>query len=144
MLLSSSCIEQAGCLSNAQRRELEATLRGAVQTHVSPEARLVVAWLTIPSGSGFAAGKPSKSLLVQVGVPDGFDQTAREALMHELNGRICRVTGQTPFELMISATDQTAGRRMIKTMFAQIPLSQKPKFLMDHVPRAIRGLLAGR
>lgn len=104
----------------------------------------MVAWLTIPPGSGYAAGKPSRSLLVQVGVPDGFEQAAREALMHELNERICQVTGQTPFELMISATDQTAGRRMIKTMFAQIPLSQKPKFLMDHVPRAIRGMLAAR
>jgi hypothetical protein len=75
-------------------------------------------------------GKSSSTTTLQTaGVPDGFSQPGREALMRGSNDRVCRITGQTPFELMIGATDQSAGRRMVKTIFGQIALKQKPRFL---------------
>lgn len=144
MLLTSTCMVQDGRVPEGQRRELEAALKGAVRDHVGPKARLAITWMTIRRGSGYAAGKPSTSSLVQVGVPDGFSQPTREALMHDVNERWCGITGQTPFELLVSAMDQTAGRRMVGAIFGQIPLNQKPKFLKDHLPQAIRSLAGGR
>ena len=140
MLLTSTCMVQEGRIPDGQRRELEAALKDSVRDHVGPSARLAVAWLTVPRGSGYAAGKPSKSSIVQVGVPDGFDQSKREALMHDLNDRWCRITGQTPFELLLGVTDQTTGRATIKTLLAEIPLMQKPRFLAEYLPQAIRSL----
>ena len=142
MLLTSTWFVQAGSAADARRPELEAALKDAVRHLVHPKARVAILWVTVPQGNGYAAGKPSRSTLVQVGVPDGFNQPAREALMRDLNDRVCRITGQTPFELMIGATDQSEGRKMVKTIFGQIPLKEKPRFLMDHLPQVIRSLTA--
>ena len=144
MLLTATCIVQEGCVPDHQRPELEATLKDAVRTHVGDDARLAVAWLTIPRGSGYAAGRPSTSSLVQVAVPDGFDQAAREALMHDLNDRWCRLTGQSPFELLIGATDKTPGRVVIKSLAQQIPLRNKPRFFIDYASQAIGSLARSR
>ena len=144
MLLTSTCMVQEGLVPDGKRQELEAALKSAVREHVGPEARLAVAWLTIVRGSGYAAGKPSKSSLVQVAVPDGFDQSAREALMHDVCDRWCRITGQSRFELLIGATDKTPGRAVIKSLVAEIPLQQKPRFLATYAGQAIRSLARGR
>lgn len=144
MLLTATCIVQEGRVADQQRPELEAELKDSVRTHVGHEARLAVAWLTIPRGSGYAAGRPSTSSLLQVTVPDGFDQSAREALMHDVNDRWCRITGQSPFELLIGATDKTAGRAVIKSLVDQIPLRQKPRFITDYAKQAIGSLARGR
>lgn len=143
MLLMSTCMVQEGRIPDGQRPELEAALKDAVRRHVGPKARLAVAWLTIPRGSGYAAGRPSTSSLVQVAVPDGFDQSAREALMHDVNDGWCRITGQSPFELLIGATDQTPGRAVIKSLVGQIPLRQKPRFLVSYARQAISSLARG-
>ena len=140
MLLTATCIVQEGRVPDRQRPALEAALKEAVRAHVGADARLAIAWLTIPRGSGYAAGKPSTSSLLQVAVPDGFDQGAREALMHELNESWCRITGQSPFELLIGATDKTPGRVVIKTLVEQIPLRQKPRFIINYAKQAITSL----
>ena len=131
---------QEGRVPEEQRPSLEAALKEAVRSHVGPDARVAVAWLTIPRGSGYAAGKPSTSSLLQVAVPDGFDQAAREALMHQLNESWCRITGQSPFEVLIGATDKTPGRVVIKTLIEQIPLRQKPRFIVNYAKQAIASL----
>ena len=140
MLLTATCIVQEGRIPNERRSALEAALKEAVRTHVGAEARLAVAWLTVPRGSGYAAGKPSSSSMVQVAVPDGFDQSAREALMHQINESWCRISGQSPFELLIGATDKTPGRAVIKSLVSQIPLRQKPRFIVDYAKQAITSL----
>ena len=131
---------QEGRIPDAQRPALEAALKGAVRAHVGPDARLAVAWLTIPRGSGYAAGKPSTSSMVQVAVPDGFDQDARAALMNEVNDSWCRISGQSPFELLIGATDKTQGRAVIRSLVQQIPFRQKPRFIADYAKQAIMSL----
>jgi len=144
MMLLSTCMVQEGQLpTDEQRDELEHALKTVVRDHVGPKARLAVAWMTIPKGSAYSAGKPSTSSLVQVGVPDGFNQSAREALMHDVNDRWCAITGQTPFELLVGAMDQTAGRQAVKGILGQIPLAQKPRFLKDYLTHAIRSLARG-
>jgi hypothetical protein len=140
VLLTATCIVQEGRIPDAQRPALEVALKEAVRTHVGPDARLAVAWLTIPRGSGYAAGKPSTSSMVQVAVPDGFDQALREALMHQVNESWCRISGQSPFELLIGATDKTPGRAVIKSLVQQIPLRHKPRFVADYAKQAITSL----
>ncbi len=140
MLLTATCMVQEGRIPSEQRPALESALKKAVRTHVGPEARLTVAWLTIPRGSGYAAGKPSTSSMVQIAVPDGFDQTAREALMRQVNDRWCHITRQSPFELLIGATDKTPGRAVIKSLVEQIPLRKKPRFIADYAKQAITSL----
>ena len=142
MVLTSTWFVQEGSAADARRPELEASLKDAIHHHVHPKARVAILWITVPHGNGYAAGKPSRSTIVQVGVPDGFSQPGREALMRDLNDRVCRITGHAPSELMIGATDQSPGRKMLKTIFGQIPLNQKPRFLMDHLPQVIRSLTA--
>jgi hypothetical protein len=143
MLLMSTCMVQEGRIPDGQRPELESALKDAVRRHVGPKARLAVAWITIPRGSGYAAGKPSTSSMVRVTVPDGFDQSAREALMHDVNDHWCRITGQSPFELLIGATDQTPGRAVIKSLVGQIPLRHKPRFLVSYARQAVSSLARG-
>lgn len=140
MLLTATCIVQEGRIPETQRPALESALKEAVRTHVGPEARLAVAWLTIPRGSGYAAGEPSTSSMVQVAVPDGFDQPTREALMRQINQSWCHISGQSPFELLIGATDKTPGRAVIKSLVRQIPLLQKPRFVADYARQAITSL----
>jgi len=144
MLLTATCIVQEGRIADEQRSELEAALKDAIGTHVGPGARLAVAWMTVARGSGYSAGRPSTSSLLQVAVPDGFDQTAREALMHDVSDRWCRITGQSPFELLIGATDKTPGRVVIRTLVDQIPLRQKPGFIIDYAKQAIGSLARGQ
>ena len=86
MLLLSTCMVQDGQLPTDEHLDaLEHALKTVVRDHVGPKARLAVAWMTIPKGSAYSAGKPSTSSVVQVGVPDGFNQSAREALMHDVS-----------------------------------------------------------
>lgn len=140
MLLMSTCMVQEGRVPAEQRVLLESALKTAARDHVGSTTRLAVAWVTVPSGSGYSAGKPSTSSLVQLGVPDGFAQASREALMRDVNDRWCMITGQTPYEVMVSATDQTAGRKLLKGILQQVPLSQKPRVLANHLVQSIRSL----
>lgn len=78
--------------------------------------------------------------MVQVAVPDGFDQDARAALMNEVNDSWCRISGQSPFELLIGATDKTQGRAVIRSLVQQIPFRQKPRFIADYAKQAIMSL----
>ena len=64
--------------------------------------------------------------------------------MHDVNDRWCRITGQSPFELLIGATDKTPGRAVIKSLVDQIPLRQKPRFIADYAKQAIGSLARGR
>jgi hypothetical protein len=144
MLLMATCMVQEGRIADALRPRLEAALKSSVRTHVGRSARLAVAWLSVPHGSGYAAGRPSTSSLVQIAVPDGFEQPAREALMREVSEHWCRITGQSPYELLIGATDKTPGQAVIKSLVEQIPLRQKPRFIGDYAKQAIMSLARRR
>lgn len=144
MLLLSTCMVQEGRIPDDQRATLEGALKTAIRDHVGDDARLAVAWMTVPAGSGYSAGKPSTSSLVQLSVPDGFPQPARAALMHDVNDRWCAITGQSPYELMVSVPDRKAAQRMLKGMLEEVPLGQKPKLLTNHITQLVRSFAAGR
>lgn len=144
MLLLSTCMVQEGQFSAEQRVALEAALKAVAKQHVGSDATLAVAWRPVPKGSGYSAGKPSTSSLVQLSVPDGFGQASREAIMHDVNERWCAITGQTPYQLMVSVPDQSAARELLKGMLAEVPLSQKPGLILDHVKQLARSVAAGR
>ncbi len=142
MLLLSTCMVQEGQISDEQKASLERALKTAIGDHVGPEAKLAVAWMTVPKGSGYSAGEPSRSSLVQLSVPDGFSQSARAALMHDVNDRWCAITGQSKYELMVSVPDRKAAQRMLRGMLNQVPLTQKPKLLAGHVTQLVRSATA--
>ena len=142
MLLLSTCMVQEGQIPAEQRATLERALKTAIGDHVGPDAKLAVAWMTVPKGSGYSAGEPSRSSLVQVSVPDGFSQASRETLMHDINDRWCAITGQTKYELMVSVPDRKAAQGMMKGLLSQVPLPQKPKLLTNHVTQLVRSAAA--
>lgn len=142
MLLLSTCMVQEGRIPPEQRATLERALKTAITDHVGPDAKLAVAWMTVPAGSGYSAGKPSTSSLVQLSVPDGFPQQSRAALMHDVNDRWCTITGQSPYDLVVSVPDRKAAQRMLKGMLAEVPLGQKPKLLANHVTQLVRSAAA--
>ena len=144
MLLLSTCMVQEGRLSDDQKAKLEGALKTAIREHVGADAKLAVAWMTIPPGSGYSAGKPSTSSLVQLSVPDGFPQRSRAALMHEVSERWCAVSDQSKFELMVSVPDRTAAQRLLKGMLSEVPLGQKPALLANHVSQLVRSFVASR
>ena len=142
MLLLSTCMVQEGQIPADQRAALEKAMKTAVRDHVGPEAKLAVAWMTVPVGSGYSAGKRSTSSLVQLSVPDGFDQPARAALMHDVNDLWCAITGQSAYELLISAPDRQVAQKTLKGMLSQVPLAQKPKLLTNHISQLVRSAAA--
>ena len=144
MLLLSTCMVQEGQFSSEQRTALEAALKDVVKKRVGSKAMLAVAWRPVPKGSGYSAGKPSTSSLVQLSVPDGFSQASREEIMRDVNGRWCAITGQTPYQLMVSVPDQSAARKLLKGMLAEVPLSQKPGLIVDHLKQLARSVAMGR
>ena len=144
MLLLSTCMVQEGRISDGQKVALEAALKTTVRDHVGGDAKLAVAWMTVPAGSGYSAGKPSTSSLVQLSVPDGFPQDSRAALMHEVSDRWCALTGQTKYELMVSVPDRKAAQRLLKGMLSEVPLAQKPALLTNHVSQLVRSVVSGR
>ena len=56
MLLMSTCMVQEGRVPAEQRVLLESALKTAARDHVGSTTRLAVAWVTVPSGSGYSAG----------------------------------------------------------------------------------------
>ena len=144
MLLLSTCFTQAAQVSSIQRRTLQRVLSAAIERHVGVDARLAVVWITVPAGSGYSAGRPSRSSIVQVSVPDEFDQIARVSLMREISERWCEVTGQAPAELMVGAPDRSAARALLAGLLAEIPLLQKPRVLGHYASQLVRGLLVAR
>jgi len=119
-------------------------LKAAIKHHVGPRARLAVAWIVVPEGSWYAAGRLSTSSIAQVGVPDGFEPSARAALMRDINARWCAITGQDPKQLMVSAPDRTAARHLMMGMLAQVPIRQKPRVVAHHVLEIARSLVLAR
>ena len=144
MLLLSTCMVQEGRISAELKTSLESALKTAVRDHVGDDAKLAVAWLTVPSGSGYSAGKPSTSSLVQLSVPDGFSQDSRAALMHDVSVRWCTISGQTKYEVMVSVPDRSAAQRLLKGMLSEVPLGQKPALLTNHVSQLVRSFVARR
>lgn len=102
---------QAGTLSDGQRNQLDARVPDVVQQHLNtmaaPEG---VVWTEIPSTYGYTAGKPSRSSLVRVEVPDTIDQPSREALMHAVCQVWMDVTGCTIDEIVVTAVNEVSTR----------------------------------
>lgn len=142
MLLLSTCMVQEGQIPDEQKATLEGALKTAIRDHVGAEAKLAVAWMTVPPGSGYSAGKASTSSLVQLSVPDGFPQGSRAALMHDVNDRWCAITGQSKYDVVLSVPDRKAAQKMMKGMLNQVPLAQKPKLLASHVTQLVRSAAA--
>lgn len=72
------------------------------------EDQVAVDITEIPRGRFFTAAKPSNSSLVGVGVPAGTSNADRTHLMSEITAMWCQVTGCTPDEIVVSASDMPA------------------------------------
>ena len=83
-------------------RRIYAGIFGAAEDQVAVEIT------EIPNGKFFTAAKPSRSSLVGAGVPDGTSRADRTRLMSEISAMWCDVTGCTPNEIVVSASDAPA------------------------------------
>ena len=59
----------------------------------------------IPKGRFFTAAKPSRSSLIGGSVPAGTSRADRTRLMSEITSMWCEVTGCTPNDVVVSASD---------------------------------------
>lgn len=98
-----------GVLDEALRPQLVDGLRriyGGI-FHVA-ENQVTVDITEIPKGRFFTAAKPSRSSLVGVGVPAGTSRADRTRLMSEVTSMWCGVTGCSPNDIVVSASDAPA------------------------------------
>ncbi len=100
------CIIQAGQTPARKQGELaEGLKRIGRELLGDSETGTEVAWVTVPEGFGFTAGRPSTSSLVVRSVPVGFPDAEREAFMTRVCDLWKEVAGCSTDEIMVTAWD---------------------------------------
>ena len=97
---------QEGCVQDAMRPEIEATLKTVCADQLGQDAGPVeMSWTVIRKGFGFRGGQPSTTSLVRGRVPDGCDPETRARFLRAIGTEWCRITGATEHEVVVSARD---------------------------------------
>ena len=95
-----------GVVAEALRPQLAQGIRQIYSDIFGTPAEKVAVDITqIPRGRFFTAAKPSRSSLIGGSVPAGTSKADRTRLMSEITAMWCEVTGCTPNDVVISASD---------------------------------------
>jgi len=95
-----------GVVNEALRPQLKTELRRIYGEIFRVDSEQVGVDITeIPKGRFFTAAKPSCSSLIGVGVPAGTSREDRTRFMSDVTAMWCRVTGCTPNDIVVSASD---------------------------------------
>jgi phenylpyruvate tautomerase PptA (4-oxalocrotonate tautomerase family) len=98
-----------GVVEEGLRPRLTQEMRRIYAAMFAAAANQIVVEITeIPKGRFFTAAKPSRTSLVGVAGPAGTSRPDRTRLMSEITAMWCEVTGCTPNEIVVSASDTAA------------------------------------
>jgi hypothetical protein len=102
------CLIQEGQISDSVRTKLERGISAVSQTYnISNEVNF--AWVAIPKGDGWTAGKPSTSSVVTLHAPP-LEQATREKILSELCEVWTRESGCHINEIVFSVMSPTAAQ----------------------------------
>jgi phenylpyruvate tautomerase PptA (4-oxalocrotonate tautomerase family) len=100
------CMVQEGQVADRSRDRLAAGLqRLAAETFGDVPDAIEIRWITIASGFGFTAGKPSTSSLIVRSAPPGFDDGERARFMTRVTELWQAVTECQPDEVVVTTLD---------------------------------------
>ena len=133
---------QDGQISDVQIAELEALVRRHYAAHVGSD-KLLVLWNRIPAGQAFTKYEDSRSSIVTLESPDGFEQAKRVTMLTELEADWRGVTGQHPDEIMLSLVDETLFAELFQSSQQRLTLAGRLK-LISQMLRAMLGARLGK
>lgn len=105
-MIHCTCMVQEGQISPDQEATLRRDTAGFATKHFGSEPQFN--WVTVASGDGFTANKPSNSVIVSMNADKSVAPSEREALLREL----CEIweagSGLSPDEVVTVISDPKA------------------------------------
>ena len=106
-MIACTCLVQADLIADDVAVRLKAGLDVIARDTFGEEA--AVSWITVPAGSGFTAGEPSRASLVSMRTPGEMDEDARFAMLTQICDLWTMETGCHVNDVVASAiSPQTA------------------------------------
>lgn len=102
-MISCTCVVQEGQAPDRSQAEIASLLNNFTARSFGQDAQ--IAWLSVPAGNGFTAGKPSSSSIVSLSADAPLDRDRRESLLHELVMLWTSETGCSVDEIVAVITD---------------------------------------
>lgn len=96
-----------------------------------------VIWVTVPAGQAFTDGRPSEMSWLLVEVDDGFDQSRREAALHEIGNAWARATGTSLEQLMLAVCDSSYFSNYQRLNVGRIRPGARPGFVLRTAGRLL-------
>lgn len=102
-MINCTCIVQADQAPDRSQADLKALLRTFTNSAFGASAQ--IAWIPVPQGNGFTAGKPSTSSIISMTADQPLNTEHRESLLRELVGLWTAETGCSVDEVVAVIAD---------------------------------------